>query len=211
MAFFGAVKEAPNCRWMQISWIGMDFPIFKELIDKPGFAITNAAGTNAAPIATSTMAALLSLNRGFPYWMAAQHKREWANRERLPIRRDVAGQTVLIFGFGAIGRKIGRMCKAFDLHVIAMQRSAPSPDVLAFADEVAQPEELGERIGDADFCIIACPLTDATRGIFSSLVLSRMKSTAFLLNVGRGAVVDEGALLDALQQEKIAGAYIDGE
>eukprot|EP00746_Dinoflagellata_sp_MGD_P027267 gnl/MRDRNA2_/MRDRNA2_164315_c0_seq1.p1 gnl/MRDRNA2_/MRDRNA2_164315_c0~~gnl/MRDRNA2_/MRDRNA2_164315_c0_seq1.p1 ORF type:complete len:362 (-),score=53.17 gnl/MRDRNA2_/MRDRNA2_164315_c0_seq1:37-1122(-) len=210
LGLFGVIKEAPNIKWVQISWIGIDFPVFKDITPKAGLVITNAAGTNALPVATSTVAAILSLNRGLHFWLQDQHHRKWGNREKLPLRRDLPGQKVLIFGFGAIGEQIGRMCKGLGLKVVAVKRSAPEAGVIGVsADDVVSPDNLKSILPTVDFVVVSSPLTEETRGTFDRGAFALMKPTAFFLNVGRGPVADEAALLECLQQNKIAGAYLD--
>ena len=208
LCFFAAVRDAPSMQWLQISWIGIDFPMFKHVTHKPHLTITNAAGTNAGAVATSVLAAVLSLNRGLDQWMRAQLRGEWLNRELLAPRHDIAGQSALVYGFGAIGMEVARMLTAVGMKVTGMRRSVHqvAPSV---AEEVAPSSELLARVATADFVVICCPLTDVTRHVFNGAVFDLMKPTACLVNVGRGAVVDEGDLVRALETGQIAGAYLD--
>lgn len=208
LSFFGALEHAPNLCWLHFSWIGTDFPLFSKLMARSDLTITNAAGTNALPIATSCLAAMLALNRGLHYWVQGQERGEWINRDKLPARRDLHGQRVLIYGFGSIGQHLGRMCKALGLRVTGMRRSQEKVDP-GVADDVLPPEQLEDVLPYADFVVNCAPLSDKTRGLFGRMQLRSMQRTAFLLNVGRGAVVDEDALADCLQEGVIAGAYLD--
>ena len=214
LALFGAIKES-NLKWLQISWIGIDFPIVQELLTKQNFMITNAKGANAMPIATSALAGMLSLNRALNYWMISKSKKEWATYNGgklirdLPLeRRDINNQIVLIYGFGAIGQTLGRLCKSLNMQVIGVKRTMIDFDN-TFADKIIQPKDVDMYISEADFVAITSPLTPETNGFFGKERLSKMKSSSFLVNVGRGAVCDESALCELLKTKAIAGAYLD--
>lgn len=203
LCFMGALERAPNLRWLQISWVGVDFPFVRPLLETATntkrFVVTNAAGTNAPPIATSVMAGMLALHRRLNLLLRAQVEHRWVDKRDMPRREDIQGKTALIFGFGAIGQRVGALCRAFDMNVVGVQRSAPDEKALATANEIVHPDDLASAITTADFCVIACPLTEETEGKFDREMLAHMKPDSFLLNVGRAAVVDEEALLDCLR------------
>ena len=214
LSMFAAVLVAPSIRWLQISWVGIDFPLFSAaLFAKPRLAITNAAGTNAGAVGVSTLAALLALHRGLHHWVAAKARSEgWLDREALAPRRDLAGCRVLVFGWGAIGAEVGRLCVALDMDVVGMRRRIDAAAVAEAGRAVlvaATTVNLQREIAAADYVVLACPLTDETRGLFDTAMLARMQRTACLLNVGRGAVVDENALAAALTAGELAGGYLD--
>jgi phosphoglycerate dehydrogenase-like enzyme len=223
LSMFASILDARNMRWMQISWVGIDFPLFSQaLFAKPGLVITNAAGTNAGAVATSALAALISLHRGLHHWVAAKARGEgWLDREKLPPRRDLVGRTVLVFGWGAIGSEVGRLCAALGMDVVGMRRRVDAATAAAVAAAAAAAagggvalvaataSNLDRELPRTDYVVLACPLTEQTRGMFDAGMLRRMRPTACLLNVGRGAVVDEDALAAALAEGRLGGAYLD--
>jgi phosphoglycerate dehydrogenase-like enzyme len=210
MCLLGACERAQNLQWLQIAWVGTDFKFLEPLrntFHARTFAITNAAGANAEPVATSAVAALLSLHRQLHTIILAQTRSQWLNRSDLPRRDDIRGKTVLIFGLGAIGSHIARFCKAFGLKVIGVKRSTATDEELQLADSIITPQKLKEAISDADFVVVSSPLTPQTQGIFDREMIGRMKPSAFFLNVGRAAIVDEEALADALLSQAIQGEW----
>ena len=120
--------------------------------------------------------------------------------------REIAGQTLVLLGFGRIGRAIAQRAKALGMHVIAID---PVASADGLADRVLPPAQLREALADADFFAIACPLSDATRGAVGAAELAAMPDRAVLINVSRAEIVDEAALFDALREHRIAGAYLD--
>jgi len=123
------------------------------------------------------------------------------------IREDeLGGKTLVIVGLGNIGLRLAKLASAFDMRVIGVRRSAePQPHV----DTVVHPDKLAEVVAGADFVTLTCPLTPETEGLIDARILSAMKPSAFLINVARGRVVDEAALIEALGKGTIAGAGID--
>ncbi len=201
--FFGIVLRAPNLKWFHVPNAGVDHPAFSALLER-GVTLTTSAGANAAPVAQSVLAAVLAFSRGLPQWMAAQRARLW---QRLGEQRaDLVGQTMVIVGLGAIGSEVARLAKAFGLRVVAV-RSKPTPSV--HADEVVSLEEIDSVLPRADWLVLTCPLTPQTTKLIDAARLHRLPPHAHLVNVSRGAVVDEEALVEALRQRRIAGTYLD--
>jgi D-2-hydroxyacid dehydrogenase (NADP+) len=124
----------------------------------------------------------------------------------LAREQELGGKTVVVVGFGRIGQRVGRLAKAFDCKVIGVRRDVvTSPD----ADRVVSIRELGSVLPQADVVVLTCPLTAETEGLINAQTLALMKPTAQLINVARGRVVDEPALIEALQNERIAAAGLD--
>lgn len=204
--FFGTAVHAPNLRWMHLPNSGVDDPVFPRLLAN-GVQLTTSPGAAAEPIAHSAIAGLLALARGFPHWIDAQRRRVWEEHppERTP--RDLRGQTLLLVGVGAIGERIARLARAFGLHVVGVRRQpGQGVDVV---DEIVPPAALHDALPRADWLVIACPLTAETRGLIDATALARLRPTAHLINVARGQIVDETALIDALLRGALAGAYLD--
>ncbi len=204
--FFAAAFAAPNLRWLQVFNAGVDHPVFQRFVAN-GVRLTTAAGSSAEPIAQTALAGLLMLARGFPHWIDAQARRAW---EPIPLTgtpSDLRGQTLLVFGLGAIGSELARLARVFGLRVIGVRRSpAVSGDPV---DELHPPARLRELLPRADWLALCCALTDETRGVIDAAALALLPSGARVLNVARGGVVDEPALIAALRAGRLAGAYLD--
>ena len=205
-AFFAAALNAPALRWLQVFNAGVDHPVFQRFVEK-GIRLTTAAGSSAEPIAQTAFAGLLMLARGFPHWLDAQARRAWEPTPLAHVPADLRGQTLVVFGLGAIGSEIARLARAFGLHVIGVRRTPAEGDEPV--DELHPPERLHELLPRADWLALACPLTDETRGAIDAKALALLPKGARVLNVSRGGVVDEPALIAALREGRIAGAYLD--
>jgi phosphoglycerate dehydrogenase-like enzyme len=181
----------------------------KELLQKHGVRLASAQGVNANAVAEHAMSLMLSLSRQLHTLRDFQHAKHWRPMQGdLAVREDeVRGKTVLIVGLGYIGRRLSELCKAFQMKVIGTRRD-PSKGGGA-ADEVHADSKLGELIGQADFVVLTCALTPQTQGLIDAARIAAMKPTAFLVNCARGRVVDEQALIAALEARKIAGAALD--
>lgn len=204
--FFAVALRAPKLRWMQLPFSGLDAPIFRRLALR-GVKLTNAPAANAEPIAQTAIAGLLSLARGFPRWWEAQRRRQWAPHDAEHVPRELRGQTLVLLGVGAIGGEIARLARAFGLRVVGVRRGPGGRDDPV--DELHRPEALPELLSEADWLVIACPLSDETRGWIGADMLERLPPTAHLINVARGTIVDEKALVGALRAGRLAGAYLD--
>jgi phosphoglycerate dehydrogenase-like enzyme len=172
-----------------------------------GVRLTNSSGAMAEPIAWTAVGALLQLARGFPRWAAAQRRHEWDPHPRSEFAKDLRHQTIVVFGLGAIGLEIARLGRAFGLHVIGVRRSGPREGDPV--DELVPPSALREVLPRADWLAIASPLTDETRGLLDATLLDRLPRGAGLINVARGEIVDEAALIERLADGRLGGAYLD--
>lgn len=206
-AFFAAVQGATRLRWLHIFHAGTDHPVYRRLLER-GVAITNSPEANATAIAQTAIGGLLMLARGFLRWGEAQRKREWLGGPRgAPAPADLADQTLVVIGVGAIGSEIARLARALGLRVVGVRRSPRAPDDPV--DEMHPPDRLPELLPRADWLAIACPLTDETRRLIDAAALARLPRGARVLNVGRGPILDESALIDALRDGRVGGAYLD--
>lgn len=204
--FFEALDRAPGLRWLHVFHAGVDAPRYGELLAQ-GVRLSNSSGSHAEPIAQTAITALLMLARGFPRWIDAQRRHAWDRLARDEGPRDLRGQTLLVVGVGAIGSEIARLARAVGLHVIGVRHSRGQPDDPV--DEMHQPSKLPELLPRADWLVLACPLNDETRGMIDAGALSRLPRGARLINVSRGAVVDEPAVIEALRSGQLGGAYLD--
>jgi len=205
-AFFSAVRKAPNLRWLHTFSAGVDHPIFAEMLAR-GMRLSTSAGTTAVPIAQSAITGLLMLARGFPSWLAAQRRHEWMRLRSANQPDDLAGQAICVLGLGSIGKEIARLAQALGMHVIGVRRGPRQAD-----DPVAElhtPGALPEILPRCRWLAIACPLTPETRGMIGADALALLPQGACLINIARGEIVDETAMLTALTSGKLGGAYLD--
>lgn len=182
----------------------------QALLHERGIRLASAAGVNAFAVAEHAMALMLALVRRLPEARDNQSARHWRGMiSEIAAREDqLTGKTLLIVGLGRIGSRLARLAKAFDMRVIATRRDV-SATVTPDVDAVHRHDQLHEVLGQADVVALTCPLTPATENLIDAAALAAMKPTAHLINVARGRVVDEAALIAALQQRRIAAAGLD--
>ncbi len=203
--FYDALRAAPSLQWLHVHSAGADRPVYRELLAR-GVALTTSAGANADVVAQTALAGLLSLARRFPQLQAAQRERRWAPLIQTGLPRDLRGQTAVIVGWGGIGQQVGAVLQLLGLQVVAVRRQAGARcgglQTIAY-------EDLDTVLPRADWLILACPLTERTRQLVDGRALGLLPPQAHLINVSRGEVVDEAALIDALRSDRLAGAYLD--
>ncbi|QHJ01520.1 D-2-hydroxyacid dehydrogenase [Xylophilus rhododendri] len=204
-AFYDSLRAAPSLRWVQLHSAGADRPVFVELKAR-GVDIATASGANAEVVAQSAVAGLLALARRFPQLMAAQQERRWAPLMGGALPRDLNGQHATIVGWGPIGQHVGRLLTAFGLRISVVRSSASAPGAEPAAVAF---ESLKELLPATDWLVLACPLSERTRGLVDAEALALLPASAHLVNVARGEIVDEAALIEALQQQRLAGAFLD--
>jgi D-2-hydroxyacid dehydrogenase (NADP+) len=176
---------------------------------KRGIRLASARGVNARAVAEHAMALILALSRRLPEARDNQAKRVWRQMiGDLAQREDeLAGKTLLIVGLGDIGGRLARLAKAFDMRVVGLRRNPAAGQ--GAADAVHTMDELKSLLPEVDFVALTCPLTAETENLIDAEALARMKPAAHLVNVARGRVVDEAALIEALSAWRIAGAALD--
>lgn len=195
-----AALRAPSLRWLHTFSAGIDHPIFGQFRER-GVRITTSSGAAAAPIARTVMLYLLGLSRDIRGILRDQDAHVWSPR---PFD-DIDGKTIGVVGMGPIAREIIRMATALGMHPIGMRRSLVGDEPC----ETWTLDRLPELAATADVLAVALPLTDETRGIVSATVLAAMRSGAVLVNVGRGGLIDESALVEALASGRLGGAGLD--
>ncbi len=204
-SFFAAAQGAPNLKWLHVFNAGVDAPIFQRMLER-GVRLTTSAGSTAQPIAQSAIGGMLMLARPFLPWLEAQRRHAWEPLRGAPPP-DLAGQHMTVVGLGSIGSEIARIATAIGLDVTGVRRS-PRRDTDPVR-VIVPPAELPAIAAGTDWLVIACPLTDETRGLVSKDLLAKLKPGAHVINIGRGEVVDESALIDAVRSGHVAGAYLD--
>jgi phosphoglycerate dehydrogenase-like enzyme len=202
------LEGAKKLRFIQAIGAGADqFP--REELATRGIRLASAGGVNYRAVAEHAMALILALSRRLPEARDNQAKRVWRGMiGDLSEREDeLGGKMLLVVGLGQIGGRLAQLAKAFDMHVVGLRRN-PSAGRGA-ADAVYTMDKLKSVLPEADFVALTCPLTEETERLLDADALGRMKPSAYLVNVARGRVVDEAALVGALGARRIAGAGID--
>lgn len=204
--FSTAVKDvwdrAAELQWIHVAAAGVDKLLFDDLVESD-VVVTNARGVFDRPIAEFVLGSILARAKRLHESRELQRERRWQHRET----ESIAGQRALVVGTGAIGREIARLLSAVGMEVRGAGRTARSGDP-DFGTVVAS-DKLAEHVGDVDHLVVVAPLTDQTRDLLDAEVFAAMKPTAHVVNVGRGATVDEEALLSALRAGQIAAASLD--
>ena len=202
------LERAPRLKYIQSIGAGYDqFPL--DQLSARGIRLANARGVNRNAVSEHTFGLILGLLRKIHDARDNQRRRVWrAMIANIPDREDeLAGKTLGIVGMGHIGSRVARIAKAFEMRVIATKRNTASYD--GPADEVIGSDRLDDLLLQSDVVVLNCPLTDETKNLIDADALARMKPTAILINVARGACVDATALFHALSNGEIAGAGLD--
>ncbi|SHH86036.1 D-2-hydroxyacid dehydrogenase [Streptomyces sp. 3214.6] len=194
-------QKAP--RWVHASSAGVDSFLFPALVDDPHVVLTNARGVYEQPTAEYVLGMILALAKDFPGTWEHQRRREWRPRPS----DGITGRTALVWGTGPIGRAIARLLRAVGMRVCGAGRKARTDD--PDFGTVHGARTLRHALTEADYVVLAAPLTEDTRGMVDASVLAAMKPGARLINVGRGGLVDEEALVDHLAAGRLAGAALD--
>ena len=195
-------------RFIQSIGAGTDqFP--RDELTKRGIRLASARGVNARAVAEHAMALILALSRRLPEARDNQTRRVWRGMiGDLTEREDeLGGKSLLVVGLGDIGGRLARLAKAFDMRVVGLRRNPAAGR--GVADTVHRMDALRSLLPEADFVAITCPLTTETEHLIDTEAFGRMKPSAYLVNIARGRVVDEPALVKALAAKRIAGAAID--
>ena len=201
--------QARKLKWLHSTAAGVGQLMYPEL-RKSGIKVTNASGVHTIPMAEHILGMLVAMVRRFPDCFRYQRKAHWAQQELwdLPVRpRELHGQTLLLIGFGAVGRAVAMAVRALGMRVWAVTRSGEGDRELA--EKIVPVERLHEVLPEADFVILAAPETPETRRMIGAPEFACMKASAYFMNVSRGALLDEPALIAALERRAIAGAALD--
>ena len=203
------VKAAKKLRWIHSPAAAVHQLIFPELVNSD-IVLTNAREVHGPVVAEHVIALIFALAKKIPDAVRLQQKHEWGQQrmwDKLPRVREVAGATVGLVGLGSIGRAVAKSAKALGMRVIAV-REHPEKGSEG-TDAIFGPAQINEVFRQADYVVLAAPVTESTKAITNAERLALMKPDACLINVGRGPLVDEGALATALREMKIGGATLD--
>lgn len=200
------LTAAPAVRWQHTPSAGVNHLLTPTSLSRD-LILTNSAGTHAIPIAEFVIALMLDHAKHLGKLHQLQTEHSWDHRWKDGIfLQELFGATVLIIGAGGIGQAIAQRASAFGMRVWGSRRH---PEPLPHFEKIVGANEWDDLLPAADFVVLAIPLTPATKGIINTKVLQSMKSSAYLINIARGALVDEAALITALTEGWIAGAGID--
>ncbi len=197
-----AWENADALRWVHVAAAGVDTLLFPELVASD-VVVTNAKGVFDRPIAEFVLACVLAHAKDVRTSWDLQRSRVWRHRET----RELRGSRALVVGTGSIGREIGRLLRATGVDVVGAARNARADD--PDFDVVVSSANLSEHVGDVDHLVIAAPLTRATCGLVDAEVLAALPPNAHLINVGRGPILDEDAVVSALEEGRLAAASLD--
>ncbi|SKB30402.1 D-2-hydroxyacid dehydrogenase [Sphingopyxis flava] len=193
-----AITAATRLRWLNSIYAGVDgMPL--DVLNHRGTVVTNGAGINAITIAEYVVMGMLTVAKGYRDVVRAQERREWLTDS--PGKVELYGSKALLLGYGAIGRLVEERLKGFAVDVTVVRRS-PGANSLS-------PDQWRARLGEFDWVILAVPATAETDGMIGAAELAAMKPSATLINIARGSVVDQDALVTALNEQQIASAFLD--
>jgi phosphoglycerate dehydrogenase-like enzyme len=202
-------QQAKKLRWLHSPSTAVHHLLLPEVV-KSDVILTNGRTVHGMIVAEQAMALMLALARRLPTAMRYQQQRTWgqgAMSEESPMARELAGATLVLVGAGSIGREVIPRARAFGMKIIVIrehvERGAEG------ADEVHALADLDRLLPGADFVLLTAPVLASTRGLFDRERLAKMKPDAYLVNVGRGALIDEAALVECLQKKQISGAALD--
>jgi len=205
--FFGyhspdVFSVAANLKWMQTTSAGLDMMLTPE-VRKMGLQVTNASGLHAAPVVETAWALTLAVSRYLKHFGECQQKHVWDQFTPYDLNDRTAG----VVGLGGIGRRYAKIASAFGMRVIAVDKHVQEKP--AEVDELWTLEGLNDLCAEADVVMIACPATAETQGLIGAEQLALMKPTGIIVNIARGGIIDEPALIECLTEGRIAGAGLD--
>jgi phosphoglycerate dehydrogenase-like enzyme len=214
-AFDRLLAHAPKLRWVHSATSGVERALTPTALAR-GVVVTNARGVFSRPIAEHVLLMILALSRRLPQLLELQRERTWQPLEG----RELRDLTVGIVGYGSLGRAVAALLTAFGSRIIATRRRPDAPDdpglggdddfpVTAHLDKVYGPGDLHALLAESDVVVLAAPLTPETENMIDESALAAMKRDAWLINVARGRLIDEGALIRALREGRIGGAALD--
>jgi phosphoglycerate dehydrogenase-like enzyme len=203
-----AAARAPGLRWVQATAAGAGEQVHAAGLPREALqrvTVTTAGGVHAVPLAEFAIFGLLAIAKDVRRLVRDQTARTWGPKR---ATRELRGETLFVVGLGGIGLEVARLAKAFGMRTVGFKRTRPATPP-PWTDEVRTSDQLGDTIHEADAVVLSLPATPATTGLIDRAAVARMRPGAILVNVGRGAVIDEDALIEALRERRIAGAVLD--
>jgi len=196
------LRAASKLRWYHSIGAGVEGLVGVKELRSGRVTLTNNSGSYDVQIAEHVMALVLAAAKRLGRYRDQQARQEWKEHQQDELR----GATMVVYGIGSIGAEAARMAAAFGMKVIGVRRSGGA---VPGASRIVPPDRLADAAAEADYLVVAAPLTPDTRGAISRDVIARMKKTAWIINIARGAIVDEEALVDALRDGRLGGAGLD--
>ncbi|MBC8256027.1 MAG: D-2-hydroxyacid dehydrogenase [Candidatus Marinimicrobia bacterium] len=197
-----------NLKWVHFGNAGIEQSLHDPLL-KSKTIITNARGVHAGPVSEFVMSTMLYFAKRFNDCHKFIQTKNWTQWEVAKQMVQLKGKTIGIIGFGSLGKAIAKKANAFEMRVIATRRLQKKVEHKKTVDELIPISMLGHLLKNSDFVVVACPLTPLTKGMIGKKELAKMKDSAFIINVARGAIINEQELIQALIQKTIAGAALD--
>lgn len=194
----------PNVRWVHSRAAGLDSLLFPELVESP-VPLTNGSGVFSPPLGEFALGAILFFAKDFRRMIRSQEAARWDQFD-MP---EISGQTVGIVGYGDIGRAVATRVRPLGMHVLAVKRHVPASNGDPLVDKIYPPDARREMIARSDYIVASAPLTPETRSMIGEPEFAAMKPDAVVINIGRGPVIDEAAMVRALSQGRIKGAALD--
>lgn len=201
-------QRAKNLKWIHLAVAGVDKSVFPELLQSK-VIITASKGIHSHTIAEHILGMILCFATGIHLSTLRQTQKIWASDEVMNKRFELRGKTLGIVGLGSIGIALSKKGKCFDFEIVGMKNSSKRGGKIRYVDKIFPKEKLPELLKLSDFVALTLPLTEETFHLIGEKELARMKSSAYLINTSRGKIVDEKALIKALENKKIAGAGLD--
>lgn len=200
------LTSMPGIRWIHASSAGVERFLVPEVVERDDIVLTNSSGAHDEPMAEFVIGALFAAAKRIPDHIANQAVRHWPGGKEHGLQRMLRGATIVVVGPGRVGTEVVRLAGLLGMNVIVVRRTAePFPG----AAETVGPERLAQVAARADYLVATAALTGETRGLISAEVLTALPRHAWVVNVGRGPLIDEDALLTALRTGAIAGAVLD--
>jgi len=203
------LTDARKLKWIHSTAAGVAQLMYPELRDS-GITVTNPSGIFSVPMAEHTMGLIIALARNFPDSVRHQDKSRWSQQDLWDQPQhltELNGSVLLIVGYGSIGQELAKRARAFAMRVCGVTRSGTGDRT--HADEIIPAAKLNETLPAADYIVVCAPETNETKHLFGAAQFSRMKPGARFINVGRGSLVDEAALIQALTSGSLGGAALD--
>lgn len=221
--YYPEPEQAPNLRWIQMNSAGMNHAFKHRIVQSDDIMVTSASGIHATNMAHYTLMMMLMFNYRMKDALELQAQATWKRHdENFFLPTDLYDQTVGIVGYGAIGRELARLCSTMGMTVLASKNNVmniaqhgtyreegtgdPSGDI---PDRIYPTEALASMAKECDYLVVIVPMTDDTHHMINEEIFDAMKDTAILVNIARGAVIDEQAMIEALSSGKIGGAALD--
>ena len=201
------LAKSPGLQWLQTTSAGVERVLTPEMIDRR-IVITNASGVHSVSISEHIMAMMLAFARRLPLLFHNQQRHVWRDENLRDEVFELYGQTLMVIGVGDIGIALADRAAGFGMRVVGVRRRTDLPRPESFS-EIISTDALAMRVEEADHVAVCLPLTDHTRGLIDAPTIAAMKTGAYIYNIGRGPIIDQAALVRALEDGRLGGAGLD--